>query len=253
MSNNQSSDQFKIPGALAVFVLLLLSIGVVLLATSNIGAGSAIRASNSPTPPPTVNAFDFKGYHPFTSADGVLKLEYPESWNYLPNPSGDYIYVFSPDTSLASGVAVQISVVSRADLVRGMQGTTAQSTPREVLTAAFTGTSNSNQKIEDVKAGNLSGARTILANALDDKGQPSGQALDTTLLALDNTNFLLLRAAAPTARQGSIKPVVDKILGTIQIDTTRIGAKNPVVVPTTDAHPTVVATQAATKAATAHK
>jgi hypothetical protein len=237
VSDNRSSDNIQIPGALAVFAILVLVIGLLLLATSNIGPESSVRAAFSPTPgptsspAPTANAFAFKGYRPFASPDGVVKIEFPESWTFIPSPRGEKSYIFTPDQTGSSGVVVQLRVVARADLVNGMQGVTPQSTPKEVLTAAFTQSGSATQKIEDAKSGNLNGARTLQMNAPDQSGQPSGQDLETILLALDNTNFLLVQAIAPTTARERTKPIVDKMLETLQIDAALAAATSPAVTP----------------------
>jgi hypothetical protein len=249
VSENRPSDQIQIPGSLAIFLILLLGLGIVLLSTSNISPESTIRASSSLTPAPsataapTVNAFSFAGYRPFASPDGVVKLEFPDGWNYIPSTQVAHSYVFSPDQTGASSVAIQIRVIPRSDLVAGMAGITAQSSPKEILTSAFGQVGGTPQKIDDAKAGSLSGARTVQANAPDDKGEPSGKALDTVLLALDNQNFVLIQAVSPTGASAQIKPILDKVLDTLQVDTARLaGPASPGV---------TSATQAATQAATA--
>jgi hypothetical protein len=249
-------DQIQISGSVATFVILVLAIGATLLATSNIGSQSAIRPSLSQTPAPTADAFAFTGYRAFASTDGVLKLEHPETWRYVPNTAGERIYIFAPDQSGASGIAIQIRIVPRADVVAGMTGVTAQSTPREVLTAAYMQSNNASQKIDDARAGNLTGARAIQTNAIGQNGQPSGQSVDTLLFALDATNFVLVQAVAPTSQQARFQPIVDRVIasmqvGAIPVGTAAVAPATAVATQAATAPATAVATQAATAPATA--
>lgn len=227
MSTNQT---FKIPlptPGIRVFVILVLVIGAALLLTSGIDPQSSIRASLSPTPmpsgtpAPTPNAFAFAGYRPFASADGVIKVEFPDGWRFVADQRGQKTYTFSPDESLSSNVVVQVRIGTKAALIQGLTGATEKSTPLEILTLAFAATGGGGQKVEPARSGSLTGAKTFQPNAPDQNNQPSGQALETWLLSIDDQTIALVQGISPAAQWSQTSPILNKMMETMQIDRAR--------------------------------
>jgi len=243
VSNTPRSEVIRIPvppRSTQVFIILVLLIGAVLLATNGIGQGSVVRASLSATPTitltpqPTRNPFAFNGYRPFASPDGVLTLEFPDTWTFVPDPQNPKSYFFAPDAGLQSALVIQMRVLPSSNFVGSLPGLTESSTPRQILAAAFAqGTPGAQQPIDDVTASGLVGARAFQPNALDQSNAPSGQSLETWLLALDATHLLLIQAIAPATLWNQTQPVLKHLT-----DTLRVNVPNAVAAPIGTAVPT---------------
>ncbi len=253
MSNNPPSDVVaRIQPSTLVFVVLVLIVGALLLATTGIDPQATVRASLSatPVPPtitpslaPTINAYASVGYKPYTSPDNILKIEYPDQWTPVIDPSSPLTYVFSPGGSQNnSGAVVVIQVGSNADLVSGLSGATVNSTPREVLTLAFGAQAGQAPiNVNDVKAGSYTGAGIHQTNPLR-QGTPTSQERELWVLTIDPVHVAVIQATAlPGEWTSKLQPIFLHMMNSISFDSAAI----------TKAAGTAAATSAATSASTA--
>lgn len=250
MSNNSSTSLLgTFPPSVKIFTVLVLLIGALLLATSGIDPNASVRAVSSATPSPTataaptLNPFASNTFKAFQSADGVLKVEYPDQWTALPaNPSQPQSYIFSPGgTQNTSGVVVGIQVALTSAL--GIPGLNPNSTPREILTQGVPTPAAGQPPIQfaDVKAGSLSGAGFHQTSVNQQTNQP--QEVELWLVKLDATHVLLIQAIAPPGQwTGKLQPLFQHMMDTLSV--------NAAAIPTPTATPTggVVVTPSATPA-----
>ncbi len=230
MSNNPASPVVaRIQPSALIFVVLILVVGALLLATNNLDPKASVRASLSATPiPPTLTFTPAPTLNPFTSTgykqfqDLVLKIDYPDQWTASPDPQGRPSYSFGPGGGQnTNGVRVLVQVIPTSALAQSVPGVTAQSTPREILTLAV-GQPQQGQApipVVDVKAGSLSGASFHQTNGVDQSGQPTNQELELWLLTLDPTHIAIIQANTPTGQwQGKLAPLFQHMMDSMVIN-----------------------------------
>ncbi len=248
MSNNASPVIARIQQSTIVFIVLVFAVGALLLATTGLDPRTAVRASLSatPVPPtatnlptPTADPFAFNSYKSFTSPDGVLSINLPDSWRFLPDPRGQKTYSFSPDASPTSdSIFISITVGARSDIAGQISGVTAQSSPRDILAMAVAqqSASQGQLKVTDVKVGKLAGASVHQSNATREG--------ELWLLSLDSNTLILIQVGSPQTLwtgPGKMAEVFAKMMEGLVVDAVKAAATQAATSPAT-----LAATQAAT-------
>ncbi len=224
MSNTPSSRVvMRIRPSALMFVVLVLIIGALLLASNSIDPRSAERAKFTDTPQPsvpptqTVDVFTVDRYVSWKSPDGLVQLEHPAS--LIPQPSTDTTYGYNfvpPDRG-------QLFVDFLAEpTVRFGSNVVPTTTPEELLKLAFANQPQDQPPVDikPVQAAGLQGARAHYVTKLTD--QSTGQSVplesEAWALALDPTHILLIRAQVNTGDWPKMQPILDHMTSTLKVD-----------------------------------
>jgi hypothetical protein len=217
---------------------LLGLLGALLVLSSNIDPKSTQRPA-----PPVFSAF--------TSADGVVNLEYAKTWSPMAStpttPTTPLSYVFTPAGSNSSLIGIRILAPSAL----GIPGVTDRDTPSQILSRALPQLSAAGEpqvQLRDVKAGNLSGVgyhRVSVASA-----NAPAQEAELWLLSLDPTHVVLIQGISPLGEwTDRLEPIFTHMMDTLSIDTKAALAITPAPAPTAAAtQPVTAATAVATAA-----
>ncbi len=224
-----------------MFTALMLTVGVLLLATNNIDP----KALRRPTVP--VDVFADIRYAGWTSPDGLIQFEYPDAW--VVQPIGALAYGIAPAGTGVSEVFISLSMRTTASLLSwfNLDNVLTQDTTPDVLLQRIVPSLSTGQPltIKPVQAGSLKGAGLHYANNIP-AAAATGQAVhnegELWLLSLDSTHILALTSEVPGNDWPKMQPVFDHLVNTLKVDA-------PAAVKAIGtAAPTQAATQAATEA-----
>ncbi len=245
----------RLPSYVVILVVLLMAIGALLLLATNADPKSLVRAEFTNTPtitltpsitPTPINPFASLRYVPWTSEDGLVKVEIPELW--LPQPI--------PDSPVAYSIAVPGERLVRIEFLAlpinqlGIQGAPENATPDQLLKAAFA--TQPNITVREVTTKTLKGAgiKQSLPQTNPNTGETVNFDRDIWLLSIDAQNVLLLQAVSRTDNWGEMQKVWDHFIGSLDVNVEGTLAKlNATFNPTPAA--TAAATEGAAPAATA--
>lgn|GEM_PF-1116899 len=208
--------------ATLTFIILLLALGTLLIASNGIDPLSTVRAVVSPTVNGDgVQPFGFSAYTSYQSDDKVIKVDMPVTWTPLiqADQSGT-VYLLSPGGQQnASGVAVLFQVFPRATITRNLTSITAQSSLRDVATALLTSQGQSAVNLQDVHLGALNGISFRQINT-PSATQPVATQVETWFVTLDPTRILVVQGSAPSAEWDTqMTPVFQHIVNSLSVNT----------------------------------
>jgi hypothetical protein len=237
VSNNPSSRVvMRIQPAAVVFLVMVLMIGALLLASSNIDPRAMQRAQFSPTP---VDVFLFKAYKPWQSTNNLVQLEYPDTWQAQPDPQGNpFSYYFVPPGNATGLINVALYPLS--------QPVTPQAAIQQLASSQA-----QNQPAPAIKPVTIAGLQGMTAHQQIVSNDQAGQSVpfdqDWVALALDDTHLLVIRTVSQTQDWPKMQPIIEHVINTLKVDVTGAVKELNAAVATPQA--TAPATQAATQAA----
>lgn len=265
MSNTSpSSGVLNLSRPALIFIVLMLTLGALLLATTQVEQRAVVRAQFTLTPsltftpsitPTPIDPFAELSYVSWTSPDGLISLEHPQLWIPQASPqNGPAAYVLAAPGAQTTGILVlglpasQLAAPnlpanpSPADYIRAL---VPDAPPEQIVSATVAG---------------LNGAH--IKQTLPQQDPRTGQTTlnvdrDFYLLTLDAQNFFVVQAIAPTSDWSKMQPVLERALTTLKLNTQGIialitrASSPPPVATATQVAPTQAATAEATQAATA--
>lgn len=209
MSNNPSQRVVvRLQPAALVFIVLVLVIGAMLLASNNLDPNSVKRAAFSPTP---IDYFAAITYANWKSPDGLLRIDYPSAWKAQADPGGNaFQYLIAANTTDGPYVSMRMG-----QLVTNQ-------TASELLAQATSngsGTAQPPAAINPVEYAGMKGASTIQTfTTTDALGQAAPRNGDLIVLNLDVSHVLLIQSVSGTEDWLKMQPIVDHMLNSLSID-----------------------------------
>jgi hypothetical protein len=246
--SSSSREIVRIRPSALVFTAMMLIVGVLLLATNNIDP----KAIRRPTMP--VDVFVNMRYTGWTSPDGLIQFEYPDSW--VVQPMSSLAYGIVPAGTGTSEAFISVSMRTTASLLSwfSLDKTLAQDTTPDVLLQHALPILSPDQPVtvKPVQAGSLKGAGFHYVHNIP-AATASGQAVrnegELWLLSLDSTHVLALTAEVPGTDWPKMQPVFDHLVSTLKVDAPGAVKAIGTAAPTqaaTEAAPTAASTAAPT-------
>jgi hypothetical protein len=246
---SSSSREFvRIRPSALVFATMMLSVGVLLLATNNIDP----KATTRPTVP--VDFFADIKYGGWKSPDGLIQFECPDTW--VVQSIGPFSYVIIPAEAHSIEVSISLSMGATASLLSrvGFGNNPAPDTAPDILLKQAFGSPSSGTAptIKPVQVGSLKGADMHYVADVPDTAtrQTLHSEGELWLLSLDTKHMLALAPSVLGNDWPKMQPVFDHLVSTLKVDVpTAVKAIDAAESPTAKA-PAAAGTAAPTQAAT---
>ena len=250
MSNNPSSRVVaRIQPSALIFVVLVLVIGALLLASNNIDPNAGKRAQFTATP---VDVFAAIKYVQWKSPDGLIQVEHPETWGPQADAGTTQSYIIASPGSQT--VFVRFFAAPTSSL--GVQNATATTPPDQLLKLIFADQPKDQAPvtIRPVTLGDLKGAglHQSLVQADPNSGQQVPLDRELWMLSLDPSHVFVIQAVSETGDWAKMGPIFDHVTSTLKLDPAGlIKAVQPAGAATAAATQAATPVSAATSAATA--
>ncbi len=214
MSNNPSSRVVaRIQPSALIFVMLVLVIGALLLASNNIDPNAGRRAQFTVTP---VDPFAVSQYVSWKSPDGFVRLEHPNIWQPQTSQTNPLTYVLSPANSSGAFISIQMRPTS------AYLGVASTTTPDELLKRNFANRAQDLPPVttKAVSVGNFAGTGAHYVERASDQStnQPLMVESELWVVALDSTHVLVIQGITETGNWARMQPIFEHITGSLQID-----------------------------------
>jgi hypothetical protein len=225
--SNSSQVLLRISPAAMIFVVMMLVVGGLLLASNGIDERALQRAQVAPTAtgtPAPIDPFAYNGFVTFTSEDGLISFEHPDSWTVAPAAQRGpvaYVSVADPTSTRPDQPGLLLYALPRQLVMQGAAADASTETMLQEVAAQNPLDDGTTVPVEAVEAGGLSGHRIHLSSA--SLNQQTGELLSTDdeiwLLSLDSTNVLVLQARSGTNDwQERMQPILDRFRETLTVD-----------------------------------
>jgi hypothetical protein len=239
VSNTPSSRELaRIQPSALIFVVLVLILGALLLASGGIDPRASERARFTATP---VDVFNVANYTTWKSPDGAIQFEHPDTWSVQPDTGVRGGYMVAP--SQAQYGYIRVWTTSTAGV--GGQDTLPITAPADILKQAFA-TAQPPPTFHPAQAAGLSGAGLHQSQFPTNTATGQQMLLDQEvwLLSLDPSHVIVIQGVSQSSDWPKMQRVFDHLVNTLKIDA-------PTAVRALEAqNATAVATGAATGAAT---
>lgn len=215
----------RLPQAALVFIALAAAIGAMVLISGNIDPKATVRAQITLTPsitftpsitPTPVDPFAELTYTQWTSADELVQMEIPASWEATPmSTNGPVAYLFvhpdRPDTGM-------LVAVLPTEQIQALAALPEDATPRDLFSGLFP--SEPADQLEDVTFGDY--PAVAYRQSRQDVDPSSGQTIDNQslmwLVKLAPRHILLLQGISPTAIWDKMEQTFDQMRDSLQVD-----------------------------------
>lgn len=254
MSNNPSSRAVvRIQSSALIFVLLVLIIGALLLASNNIDPNAGKRAQFTVTPVDTttpVDPFAVSQYVSWKSPDGFVQLEHPNTWQPQYSGTAPFVYSLVPANTGSGAISFQMTPTSR------IRGVTSTMTPDQLVKQLFATQAQDLPPVttKPVQIGSFVGtsAHYFQRSSDSSNNQPVVLEGELWIVALDPTHMLIAFALTNSGDWAKIQPIFEYVIGSLKIDSAgaikAMDAAFPAT-PSATGAATAAPTQAATPAA----
>lgn len=205
MSNSSSPFVVRIQRSGVLVISLMLALGTLILISNGLDPNSTTRGKPTPTAPP------------WKSTDGILELQLPDNWRVSSNTStAPLSYAFT--TSQNPSVILYVVFGFPTDL--NISNVPPNATAEDLLRLALA-TQQPPAVVNPAQLGSLKGG--IVNSTSSQTDAQTGLAQQTTrdlwLLNIDPGHIMLIQAVAPAADWSQFKPVFDRMLNDLKINT----------------------------------
>ncbi len=257
MSNApKNAPVIRLPQAALIFIALAAAIGAMLIISNNMDPRAAVRAEFTVTPsitftpsitPTPVDPFAELTYGEWSSDDGLLTMQKPETWDATATPNnGPVAYVFTHPDSRDTGVLV---AVLPTEQIPSLASLPEDASPRDLLSALIS--QQDTEAFEDVTFGEYPAVAFQETRPITDalSGQPVDSHTLMWLVKLAPRHILVLQAISPETFWDQMQATFDQMRESLEIDVPGVIARlDEEFAPT--ATPTAEATGEATSEAT---
>ncbi len=219
---SKKSSELGISRSTVLFILLMLALGALLLASNTLDPRSLKRAEPFTPTPTVVDPYANLDYIPFKSPEGAYEFDYPKGWFVQPDSNGTPVtYIIVPSGLGPDG----ISITAMATVNSGISNAQPDTPPDQLakLLAASAPTTQQT-KIDSVQGGGLKGAS--LHVAVTATNQTTGEQIpvekEIWFLSLDSTHILVFQMSAATTDWPQMQGVFDHLSKTLKVDTATV-------------------------------
>jgi hypothetical protein len=234
----------RVQPSAVVFVVLVLVIGALIMASTSIDPKSGVRPQPSSTP---INIWAYGKFVPWKSPDNMVQLEYPDTWLAQQNPQQRLSYVVASPASQGDAISVVMLPVTAL----GVQNLPANATTADMIKGVLPA-QQANAQIQSAEAAGLKGSRTHWTQTVQDPNRGTiGMETDLWFLSLDPKYLLVVAGQSTNADWPKMQPILEHVISTLKVDQAgAVQVMNALLAGATPPATQSAAPQAATPAAT---